>query len=474
MKEYQLITIGTGSAMSVVDAALQMHPDWRVAVIEKDEPGGICLTRGCIPSKILLYPAEVVREVERAAQFGVEAELHRVRFDRVMERMRSMIGEDIESIRQGLTSSPQIDFYPTPAHFIAPYTLKTGNETLHAPMMLLGLGSAPIIPSVPGLGGTGYLTSDTILRLKTLPASFAILGGGYIAAEYGHFLSAMGAAVTIIGRNPRFLPSEEPEVSATVTNRLGAHVKILTNREVLRVERILGGKKRLTVRERTTGGTGVMVVDEILVAAGRGPTTALLQPEKGGIAVDDRGWVKVNEFLETSQKNVWALGDATGRFPFKHKANYDARVVYHNALRGGHEAADYHAIPHAVFTDPEVAAVGLGQAEAVQSKGKEAIRVGFYRYRDTAKGQAIGERDGFVKLVVDAESRAILGAHLVGPQAAILIQEVVTRMYSPDRSVDPIWNGMHIHPALSEVVERAAGNLVTVDEYAHLLAHASS
>ncbi|HKS59403.1 MAG TPA: dihydrolipoyl dehydrogenase [Thermoplasmata archaeon] len=467
-REYDLIALGTGSAMSIVDAALRLHPDWRAAVIDKDEPGGICLTRGCIPSKLLLYPAEVVRAAQRASEFGIEVDIKRIAFDRVMDRMRGIIGEDIDAIRQGLSSATQIDYFPAPAHFTAPYTFRAGNETLHAPFILLGLGSAPLIPAVPGLGGVGYLTSDTVLQLKSLPAHVAILGGGYIAAEYGHFFASMGAQVTIIGRNPRFLPAEEPEVSEAVAHGLGKRLRLLTNREVVRVERILGGKKRLTVRERGGGATSVLVAAEILVAAGRGPTTGSLQAERGGIALDEHGWVRVNEFLETSQKNVWALGDATGRLPFKHKANYDARVVYQNALQGGHVAVDYHAVPHAVFTEPEVAGVGLTQAEAVGAKGTDGVMIGFYRYRDTAKGQAMAERDGFVKLIVDGTSHALLGGHIVGPQASVLIQEVVTQMYAPGRSVDPIWTGMHIHPALSEVVERAAGNLMNVAEYARL------
>ena len=457
--------------MSVVDAALRIHPDWRAAVIDKDTPGGICLTRGCIPSKILLYPAEVVRTIQRASEFGVEVDLKAVHFDKVMERMHNIIDGDIESIRQGLSSSPQIDYYPAPAQFTAPYKLAVERETITAPLILLGLGSEARIPNIPGLSGVGYHTSDSVLGLKRLPASIAILGGGYIAAEYGQFFSAMGSQVSIVGRNPRFLPGEEPEVSAVVNRVLGRRVRIMTGYDVMKVERILGGKKRLALLNRSTQRSAALVAEEIIVATGRGPTTGRLHPDRGGIAVDEKGWVRVNEFLETTQKNVWALGDGVGVFPFKHKANYEARVVYRNALQGERIATDYHAIPHAVFTDPEVASVGLSQAQAIAKLGEENTRLGLYRYRDTAKGEAMHEEDGFVKLIVDARDHSLVGAHIVGPHASILIQEVVTQMYSEGRSVDPIWSGMHIHPALSEVVERAAGNLLTVAEYAHQLSH---
>ncbi|MGA7924117.1 MAG: dihydrolipoyl dehydrogenase, partial [Thermoplasmata archaeon] len=462
---FDLIVIGSGSAMTVGHAYLERRPGARVAVIDKDEPGGICLTRGCIPSKLLLYPAGVVREVERASTFGIETSIQAIRFEDVMRRMRSLIDEDISQIRYGLEHTPNLTYFHAAAEFVAPYTLQVGTTTITAPMILLGLGSEATVPSVPGLRETGYLTSDTVLQLTTRPGAIAIVGGGYIAAEYGHFFSAMGCEVTIVGRNPRFLPGEEPEISETVRRALGRYVRIQTGQEVVRVERV-EGRKRLTLLERSTSRTSSLTVDEILIAAGRGPTTGILRPERGGIDLDAQGWVRVNEFLETSQPKVWAFGDANGRYLFKHKANWEAEVVYENVLLGHRRSVDYHAVPHAVFTYPEVAAVGLGERAAREQFGDDRLRIGFYWYRDTAKGQAMGETEGFVKVLIDRSTSAVLGAHVVGPDAANLIQEVVTIMYTPTRAFEPIRDGMHIHPALSEVVERAVRSFLTPTEYA--------
>jgi mycothione reductase len=462
MKEYDVVAVGSGSAMSVVDAILRSDPARTAAVIDKDEPGGICLTRGCIPTKILLYPAEVVGTIERAPAFGVPVRPRDPQFDQVMARMRTLIDRDIGQIREGLGHSPQIDYFPTTAEFVAPYTLAVGGTTIRGRMVLLCTGSRPTIPAIPGLAEAGYLTSDTALRLQDRPRRLAVIGGGYIAAELGHFFARMGTEVTILGRNPRFLPGEEPEVGDVARRALSGHLTVRTNVEVTRVE---AGRrvKRVHAVERGTGEPVDVEAEEILVAAGRESTARLLHPERGGVALDARGWIQVNEFLETTQPNVWAMGDATGHHLFKHKANYDAKLVYQNAVLGRRRAADYHAVPHAVFTDPEVARVGLGEADARREVGADHLLIGRYRYEDTAKGEAMALREFFVKVLVERETLRILGAHVVGPQASILIQEVVTLLYTPDRSCRPILEGMHIHPAMSEVVERAFLSLAPAD-----------
>src|SRR5579863_1764846 len=189
MKEYDAVVVGSGSAMNIVEALIEENPKIRVAVIDKDEPGGICLTRGCIPSKILLYPAEVLRTVEEAKRFGISVEVKGVDFQAVMGRMRGLIDADIDSIRRGLSESENIDYYHAAAEFVAPYTMTVEGETIKGGMFILGSGSSAVIPKVEGLEGAGYLTSDTVLRLTELPESIAIIGGGYIAAEYGHFFA---------------------------------------------------------------------------------------------------------------------------------------------------------------------------------------------------------------------------------------------------------------------------------------------
>jgi dihydrolipoamide dehydrogenase len=469
MEEYDLIAIGTGSAMNIVEAMIQENPQIRVAVIDKDEPGGICLTRGCIPSKLLLYPAELVRTIEKARMFGIDSEIKKIDFKKVMEKMRNIIYGDIKKIRNGLSHSKNIDYYPEAAEFIAPYTLNVGGKTITAKMIILGTGSKPTIPQIKGIEETGYLTSDTILNITKLPKSVIVVGGGYIAAEYSHFLSSMGAQVTIIGRNPQFLPDEETEVSALVKRELGKHVEIYVNHEVRETYLTSEGKKKVIAFNRETGKKLPVTADELLIATGRSPLSDILHPEKGGIETDQNGWIIVDDYLETSQSNIWALGDANGKYPFKHVANYESTIVYYNAILKKNVKADYNAVPHAVFTLPEIAAVGLGEREAIKKYGQNELLLGIYRYEDTAKGEAMGAKDYFVKVIVERGTMKILGAQIIGPYASILIHEIIPLMHTSEQSAKPIRDSMHIHPALSEVVERAFRSLQPLEHYHHMI-----
>jgi dihydrolipoamide dehydrogenase len=465
MQEYDLIAIGTGSAMNIVQAVLQSDPDARIAVIDKDPPGGICLTKGCIPTKILVYPAQVLQTIEAAGALGIDVNVRGVDFGKIMNRMRKAVEPEIARIRKALQEHQNIDYFPHPAAFVAPRRLEVGGKAITAPKILLCTGSRPLIPPVRNLSEIHYHTSDTILQIDRPPERMAIVGGGYIAAEFGHFFAAMGTEVIIIGRNPQFLPEEEPEVSALARAVLSRRMEIVTGWELASVESGRGGKKRLRAVSVDAGETRTFETDELLLAAGRISNADLLAPEKGGVEVDERGWIRVDDRLETTQKGVWAFGDATGRDMFKHAANFESRIVYYNAFLDQDLRTGGLAVPHAVFTVPEIAAVGMTEAEAVASDGEDAVLIGFHRFRDTAKGDAMNIGDDFVKLVVEAERGKILGAHIVGHEAAILIQEIVTLMYSASPTVLPVTDGMHIHPALSEVVERAAGNLMPPAEY---------
>jgi dihydrolipoamide dehydrogenase len=294
------------------------------------------------------------------------------------------------------------------------------------------------------------------------------VGGGYIAAEFGHFLSAMGAKVTIIGRNPQFIPAEEPEVSAVSRRELSKYLSILTNHEVRKAEMSPKGKK-LTILNRSTKKTNYITADEILIATGRKSNSDILHPERAGIKTDKKGFFIVDSYLQTSQPGIYALGDANGNYLFKHVANYEAKIVYYNLIRNEKMKINYRAIPHAVFTEPEIASVGMREKEAVEKIGKDNVLIGFYRYEDTAKGEAMKIKEYFAKVILQQKTGKILGAHIIGPQASVLIQEIINLMYTKNQSAEPLMESIHIHPALPEVIDRAFRSLRTIEQYHHLL-----
>jgi mycothione reductase len=382
--------------------------------------------------------------------------------------MRSIIDRDVSAIRNGLSNSKNIDYYASEAEFTAPHTLRVGGETITSKMILLSIGSRPSIPPIEGLKEIGYLTSDTILQISKLPQSVVIIGGGYIAAEYGHFLSAMGSQVTIVGRNPQFIPEEEPEISALAKWEMQKHMTLLTNHEVQRTESAPNGKRVIAFNRGNRKET-VIIAEEILVATGRRPNSDILHPEYAGIKTDSKGFIITDEYMRSSQPNIWVLGDADGKYMFKHVANYETRIVYYNAILNRKIKVDYHAVPHAVFTDPEIASVALREKEALEKYGKDNILIGFHKFFDTAKGEAMASKYDFVKVIVQKNTGKILGAHIIGPQASVLIQEVINLMYTESQSFAPLNEAMHIHPALSEVVARAFQSLMVLDQYHHYL-----
>jgi dihydrolipoamide dehydrogenase len=252
------------------------------------------------------------------------------------------------------------------------------------------------------------------------------------------------------------LPDEDPEISDLLKRELQKRMAVFTNFEVVEIKEAPNAKI-VTARNRDTNTPQDFSAEAIMIATGRVPNSDILKPQKTGVRLDDLGFVKVNEYLETNKKGIWAFGDAIGKEMFKHVANFEAGVVWHNSVHDHKVAMDYSVAPHAVFCNPQVAAVGFKEREAKEN-GYE-ILVGRAHYRETAMGAAMGEPEGFVKVIVERETGKILGAHMIGPEASALIQEIVNAMVTETRSYAPIMRAMHIHPALPEVVQQAFGNL---------------
>jgi dihydrolipoamide dehydrogenase len=461
MKEFDLIVIGSGAGMNVVANAVAQG--MKVALVDNGPLGGTCLNRGCIPSKVMLYPADVIRMAEEAKAIGVDVNIEKVDFDLIMKRVWQTVLDDRHEMEHGVERSEQIEFFNMNGSFVSDYTMEVGQESITADKIIIASGARPFIPPIEGVEKVGYLTSATIFDLKEPPESLVIVGGGYIAAEFGHFFSAIDTKVTILGRNPRLVPGEEPEISELLKRKISSYCQVYTGYEVVRAE-IDNGLKRVIAVRRADGQPYEFSGQEILVAAGRRSNSDILKPEKTGVETDERGWIKVDRFLRTTKENIWALGDATGKYMFRHTANYESDVVWQNGFTEHKSAVDEHAVPHAVFTHPQIASVGMTEEQAKKSHD---ILVGVKRYYDVAKGYAMGEEDGFVKVVVEMGTGRILGAHIIGPHAAILVQQLVYLMNTEEQDYTPIARAQIIHPALSEVVVGAFANLRPVGEHGH-------
>lgn len=273
--------------------------------------------------------------------------------------------------------------------------------------------------------------------------------------EFSHFFSSIGTKTIVIQREDRVIPNEDPEVADLLKNELGKYVDIYTGYDAVEAKQ-KGSDKTLVVRNRIDGTQKEFTAEALMIATGRISNADLLKPEKTGVKLDSRGFIEVNEYLETNKQNIYAFGDTIGKQMFRHAANYEAGIVWHNSIHEHKIPMDFTATPHAVFTHPQIAAVGLKEEEAKQHY---KILVGKAFYRDTAMGAAMGNPEGFVKVIVEQETGKILGAHIIGPESAVIIQEITNAMISGNGDYGPIARGMHIHPALNEVIQNAFGAL---------------
>jgi mycothione reductase len=453
---YDVIVIGGGSGLDIVDQAREAGLS--VALVDKGPLGGTCSNVGCVPSKIIIASADRVVEIQEAERLGVRAHVDDVDFGWIMEEMRSLRAHELEERRHSAAMADDLDWYETEGHFVDERTLEVDGKLISGSKIFIAAGVRTQVPKVQGLSEIPYLDNVSVFELRERPESLVSIGGGYIACEFAHFFAAMGTEVTILQRNRYLVPDEEPEISERLHEVLSKRVTVHLETEATMVEQT-GDGFRITAQRRSDGAPVNIDAQKVMVATGRRPNTDLLQADKAGIEMDRRGFVRVNDYLETNVPNVWALGDVTGRYMFKHVANREARFAWYNSQSEEKVAVDYSQIPHAVFSYPQIAGVGLTEKQARQN---HRVLVGRARYTDVVKGRALRAEEGFAKAIVDAESRAILGFHIIGPYAPILIQEVIDVMATDGRA-SALSFGMHIHPALPEFVAATMERLEPVD-----------
>ena len=455
IKKYDLIVIGSGAGLEVAHAAAQSG--LKVAIVEKSKMGGTCLNRGCIPSKLLIHSADIVETIKTAHLFGIHVEKYSIDFQKIVQRVNNLIDSDSSDIRNSFDNSENPKLFTSECKFVSEKTLLIliGQEKIYSNKILISAGTRPFIPQIKGLETTNYLTSDQALRLDRQPKILTIIGGGFIAAELGHYFGSLGTVINIIQKRKSLIPNEDEEISKKFTEIFSTkyNVHLECTAELVTKK---GNKFVILAKSSDSNKTLEIESDQLLIATGRVPNSDTLDLTRTGVGVDENGFIKVDKTLATNVEGIFALGDIIGRYQFRHSANLEAQYAFYNIFNQKKKIqVDYSAMPHAIFSSPQVAGVGYTEQD-LKKTSKKGYDKSIYRYIDTAMGKAIEEREGFVKFLVSKENRKILGCHIIGSQASILIHEVLVAMKSGDGSIDNISKTVHIHPALSEVISRGA------------------
>ncbi len=451
-KRFDAIVIGAGSGL-IISSELASKGQ-KVAIIDKGPFGGTCLNRGCIPSKMLIHSADVMDEINKAHVFGIKAKVEGIDWKNIINRVNKSVDTEAKEIEQGNKQAKNITVFKGTAKFVGKKKLKIGKEIITSDKIFVCAGSRPFIPPIPGLDKVKYITSDEALRLPKQPESIIIIGGGYIGAELAHFFGSLGTKVTIIQRSGWMLTNEDAEIAQAYTKIFEKKHKVLLNTNVVRVFK--EGKKTCVECE-TKGKKTIVTGEELLVATGRIPNSDILDVAKTGISTHKPGFITTNGYMETSVPGIWAIGDIAGVFMLKHSANLEAEYAVYNTLNPkAKQKVPYDVIPHAVFTSPQVAGVGMTEEQLKEKKLHYAK--GYCKFIDTGYGKAIEDNSGFVKVLADPKTKQILGCHIIGTDASTLIHEVIIAM-TAKTGVNGIINAVHVHPALPEVVQRAFANI---------------
>ena len=443
---FDLLIFGTGSGNSILTPDFD---DWKVAIIEEGAFGGTCLNRGCVPTKMFVYVADLVSSVAHASRLGLDADVRGVRWrdlrDRVFDRIDPIAhsGEDYRTNR-----CHNVTVFKGHGRFVGPKAVAVGGHVVEAERVVIAAGGRPSIPSIPGLAEAGYFTSDDIMRIDDVPRRLAILGGGFIGCEMAHVFGAFGSTVTLLTRGPQPLRSEDHDVRARFLERARERFDVRTTERVREVRRTVTGVRLMLENSPD------VEADAVLIATGRLPNSDQLGLAEVGFELQPDGRVVVDEQQRTNVAGVFALGDISSPYALKHVANHEARVVAHNLIHPDRpRSTDHRFVPHAVFSDPQIAAVGLTEEEA-WAAGIDVL-VASRPYGDTAYGWAMEDEWGFCKLVADRSTRRLVGAHLIGPYSSMLIQQLIQGM-TFGQTIDEMAHGQYYtHPALPEVVENA-------------------
>ncbi len=452
--KYEAIIIGTGQAGPSL-AAKFSDASKRVAVIERKRFGGTCVNNGCIPTKTLVASARTAYVARRAAEYGVllDGDI-RVDMKAVKARKDAVVARSNSGVESWMKGLPNATVYQGHARFEAPHTVRVGDDLLEAEQIFINVGGRASVPAMPGIETVSYLNNSTMMEVDFLPDHLIVIGGSYIGLEFGQMYRRFGSRVTVIDRNPRLVKREDEDVSDAIKEILeNEGIAIHLNAECMTVE---NRGAQVAVKLDCAQGDNEIVGSHLLLAVGRVPNTEDLSLDKAGIETDKRGYIKVDDQLRTNVEGIWALGDCNGKGAFTHTSYNDFEIVAANLFDNDPRRVSDRITAYALYIDPPLGRAGLTEAE-VRKSGRKAL-IGKMPMSRVGRAYEKGETQGFMKILVDAESQEILGASLLGIECDELIHMILDVMYTK-APYTVIQRAMHIHPTVAELVPTLLGDL---------------
>ena len=452
--KYEAIIIGTGQSGPSLAARLA-GAGMKVAIIERKHFGGTCVNIGCTPTKTLVANARAAYMARRGADFGVMIDGPiRVDMKKVKARKDAVVERSNKGVEGWLKNMENCTVYEGHATFQGARTVRVGDELLEAERIFINVGARAEAPPIPGLGSVPYLNNSSMMEVNFLPEHLVILGGGYVGLEFGQMYRRFGSEVTVIARGPRVLSREDEDVSEAVRGILeNEGITFLTNASDFRVH---GGDSEISIKMQCDGTAREVAGSHLLVAAGRVPNTEDLGLEEAGIEVDARGFIEVDDQLRTNVPGVWAMGDCNGQGAFTHTSYNDYEIIAANILDDDPRRVSDRILAYAVYIDPPLGRVGMTERE-VRASGREAL-IGKRPMTRVARAVERGETQGFMKILVDAQSKAILGAALLGIGCDEVVHSLIDVMYAK-APYTVIQRAVHIHPTVTELIPTMLGEL---------------
>ena len=453
MATYDAIIIGTGQAGPPL-ARRMAGLGMQVAIIERGRFGGTCINTGCTPTKTLVASAYAAHVARRGADYGFSAGDVKVDMKRVKARKDHVVGLSNRGVERSLKNLENCRVIEAHARFVSPREVQAGSEVLTSDRIFVNVGARAAAPDIPGLDQVDYLTNSSMVEIDFLPRHLLVLGGSYIGLEFGQMYRRFGSAVSIVERGPRLCSREDEDVSAAITDILGREgITVVPGAKCLRVNKQADD----IVMTVDCAGTSELRGSHLLVATGRRPNTDDLGLDRAGVKRDERGYIVVDDELRTSVPGIWALGDCNGKGAFTHTSWNDYEIVAANLFDGESRRVSDRIPAHALYTDPPLGRVGMTEAD-VRKSGRPAL-IGKLAMENVSRAFEKGETEGFMKILVDAESKQILGASFLGTSGDEAIHCVLDTMYAK-APYTLLQRAMHIHPTVAEFIPTMLDDLV--------------